>query len=614
MFKGKELLLEIINNALLAYQSGSSEQQIAFTNTELKAFLSTYKNPSEDIIHLSDEMLKNITEFIDPAEEQKKFSVTIKYLRGIAQLNQNKESKLEFNEQQKIKLLVLEELVKNVINRNEYLIEHLKSRSEKEINNYRLILSKIQNEKLFTAEDYDIINNIVQVEIPNNAENNLDLIFTYMNEFNARKLKNIKENKEVKKEIKLEKEEGTKKDRTQTIKEIITSLGIVYDELNMPVKLKLLGIKDLDALSNFAQYLKEKEVINKLNSGNIHGLTYLLINSNINIIEEIIADFDGSSAEFKKLLNTGTAIFSEKALNNFKKNKEIFKKYQVSLNKLIRNNIEIFTINPDYLISVIRLLEQNNINVITIFEKIPFLFEPRNQNIVEKNLKILDMYGLDLNIIFGEENPNYALLGSMDLASKLDFFIEVGLNEQIHQSNAPGIELKNLITKRIYYAYKNNYGVWSNETQYLNEKDAELPFEITRVSVPKTLKVENEEYNQIISKNDFIIDEEIIEHIKTNHPIMLLVDEAYRAAIYTEAPLGILKRKTEYVFGTQIISRLKVFKIFQILIDLNVEEKEALFFAITYNTILEPHEYEFIQEAVSKIEIGDNYDRILKAA
>ena len=38
MLKGKELLLEIINNALLAYQSGSNEQQIAFNNTELKAF------------------------------------------------------------------------------------------------------------------------------------------------------------------------------------------------------------------------------------------------------------------------------------------------------------------------------------------------------------------------------------------------------------------------------------------------------------------------------------------------------------------------------------------------------------------------------------------------
>ena len=57
-----------------------------------------------------------------------------------------------FNEQQKIKLIALEELIKNVIQHNEYLIEHSKTRSEKEINKYRKILSKIQNEEIFTEK------------------------------------------------------------------------------------------------------------------------------------------------------------------------------------------------------------------------------------------------------------------------------------------------------------------------------------------------------------------------------------------------------------------------------------------------------------------------------
>ena len=42
--------------------------------------------------------------------------------------------------------------------------------------------------------------------------------------------------------------------------------------------------------------------------------------------------------------------------------------------------------------------------------------------------------------------------------------------------------------------------------------------------------------------------------------------------------------------------------------------KRSIIFAITYNTILEPHEYDFINDAVSKIEIGDNYDQLLKTA
>ena len=150
-------------------------------------------------------------------------------------------------------------------------------------------------------------------------------------------------------------------------------------------------------------------------------------------------------------------------------------------------------------------------------------------------------------------------MGSWNLASKLDFFIEVGLNEQIHKSNDPGLELKNLITKRIYYAYKNNYGVWTNGSQYLSKQDESLPFEITRVSVPKILKVENEEYDQIILKNDFLITEEIIEQIKrlSNHH---LIDEAYRAAIYTEAPVGILKERLNMFLAPKLFLVLKYLK------------------------------------------------------
>ena len=68
-----------------------------------------------------------------------------------------------------------------------------------------------------------------------------------MNEFNARKLQNKKEEQ---KEIK----EVSKNDRTVIIKEIVNSLGINYDTLNMQVKLKFLGIKDLESFSNLAKF------------------------------------------------------------------------------------------------------------------------------------------------------------------------------------------------------------------------------------------------------------------------------------------------------------------------------------------------------------------------
>ena len=119
MLKGKKILEEIINQALLEYQSGSDEQKLAFDNTELKAFLATFKNPFEDIKNLSDGMLNSITKHIDPEESRKKFGVTIKYIRGIAKINADKENKIAFSNEQKEKLIELEELIKKVIEKNE---------------------------------------------------------------------------------------------------------------------------------------------------------------------------------------------------------------------------------------------------------------------------------------------------------------------------------------------------------------------------------------------------------------------------------------------------------------------------------------------------------------
>ena len=59
----------------------------------------------------------------------------------------------------------------------------------------------------------------------------------------------------------------------------------------MQVKLKFLGIKDLESFSNLAKFLKE-EIVNKIDSPNITGLIYLLTNSNKNLIDEVITEFE----------------------------------------------------------------------------------------------------------------------------------------------------------------------------------------------------------------------------------------------------------------------------------------------------------------------------------
>lgn len=635
MLKGKKILEEIINQALLEYQSGSDEQKLAFDNTELKAFLATFKNPFEDIKNLSDGMLNSITKHIDPEESRKKFGVTIKYIRGIAKINADKENKIAFSNEQKEKLIELEELIKKVIEKNEYLANNIKERSDKQIENYRHILVNIQNDKIFIADDYNIVEKIVREETVVTAESNLDVIFSYMNEHNSRKFKELKKstnlnidesndifesvirNENVVTETKL-----VEAERTQKIKELIATLGYNYDELEISLKLKLIAVKDLDRLKKIAEILISKNLIRDLKPGNVHGLVYLLINTTPEIINDALEFLETkyniavNTIEFKKIMNTATIMFTEEGLLNFKANTLFLK--NIEIKKIIRNNISLLTTNPKKLKKLLSKLEKKGADVSEILHKCPNVFATK----IEKNLKILEMYGFDLESFFAEENPSYSVLCSAKLDAKLDQFIEVGLNDYIHEhSSKVAATLKSLIVKRVYYSFKNNLNVWStypNVEKKLDRTSEEnlkelYPTELISSPLPEITHTENQEYNNAIDESKIVISDFEIENIKSAYPMMELVDEGYRAAIYTNAPKGLLKRKTELVFGTQIISRPKAFKAFKTLMDLNISEKEALLYAITYNTLLEPHEYDFIKDAVERIGV-DRENGLFKAA
>ncbi len=651
MLKGKEILLEIINNALLTEQIGSDVQQLAFDTTELKAFLTNYKNPPEDIIHLTDGMLNNISKQIGDNEESKKFIAMIKYIRGVAQLNGEKQTKINLSEDQLLKLKELEDLINKVIQKNELITKNVKERSEKQLSDYRKIITIVNSEEIFTVEDYDIIEEIIRIETPTEAESNLDSIFTYLNEFNSRKLQEIimKEEKPEKREVinvvknvvqepsildvddqndifnsvvrtSSPSKQNTnieEAERTQRIKEIISCLGYNYDELPITMKLKLIAIKDLNNLNLLADKIKEyPEILNSIKPSNINLLIYMLTNTSAAIIEDVINilkikyNIELPSFEFTKMINTGISIFSEKGYSNFKTNVEIFDKYEVSVKKIITDNILLLTTDTKKLKNITTKFHKRGSDIKKIFDECSNLFLNTSKDIptlVEKNLNVLEMYGFDTESLLVEENPSFSLLHSRDLASKLDQFIEVGLNETIHKDpTKAGNAFKTLIIKRIYYAYKNNYEVWASPKDNINisENTTELNLEM-----PIT---QNETYNKAIINSQLVISDTEIEKIKSEYEVMEIVDEGYRAAIYTDAPMGLLKRKTEFIFGTQIISRPKVFRVFKILINLDVELKEALLYAIIHNSVLEPHEHEFVKEAVARIGVTKDYDRIPK--
>jgi len=683
MLSGKELLISIIKPALSTLDNNQI-QQIAFDNAELNTFLNNFNHP-EDIINLTESALNNLVNNLEPLEARNYFLGNIKFIKGLAELAKQNQTKLNLNKNQLLNLEELKELIKLTISRNEYNIQNAKEKSENQISDYRKILGIVQKEELFTENDYNIIEKIVRSETPNDVDNNLDKIYSFVNEFNARKLSEIytgiKEKQYIKPNITINltpiklieepeevivteriiedynKEEAIEEievtplnfedtdpfqdifssinlrkkkpstklvdaEHTQKLKEILSYLGYNYDILEDELKLKLTS-EDLTKMEEFAKYLKEenKVILSKIKTNNIYSSIFILTKSSKQRIELILSTLynyfgiKSAGGELFKIVNNATTIFSEQGCQNFVENAKIFKQYNVLINNIIDKNINFLHIDNEELLFNIDLLINYGADISILIDKCNLSLYTHNSfnsfsSLIKKNLDVLKQYCFDLKLFFEEKNSCYTILNSVDLASKIDQFIEVGLNEFIHSnSKNSGNILKTLIIKRIYYAYKNKMPVWENiNIEYKRLKDCNFGDEDSRLTF--------QEFNQLkkyIKDEDSIINESEINMIKSDYSIMELIDEGNRPAIYSNSPLTLIKRKLELIFDTQIISRPKAFRVFKLLMADGFNEKQALLYALVYNSILEENEFIFIKNLVERMGVEKKDDELFRA-
>lgn len=683
MLSGKELLISIIKPALSTLDNNQI-QQIAFDNAELNTFLNNFNHP-EDIINLTESALNNLVNNLEPLEARNYFLGNIKFIKGLAELAKQNQTKLNLNKNQLLNLEELKELIKLTISRTEYNIQNAKEKSENQISDYRKILGIVQKEELFTENDYNIIEKIVRSETPNDVDNNLDKIYSFVNEFNARKLSEIytgiKEKQYIKPNITINltpiklieepeevivteriiedynKEEAIEEievtplnfedtdpfqdifssinlrkkkpstklvdaEHTQKLKEILSYLGYNYDILEDELKLKLTS-EDLTKMEEFAKYLKEenKVILSKIKTNNFYSLIFILTKSSKQRIELILSTLynyfgiKSARGELFKIVNNATTIFSEQGCQNFVENAKIFKQYNVLINNIIDKNINFLHIDNEELLFNIDLLINYGADISILIDKCNLSLYTHNSfnsfsSLIKKNLDVLKQYCFDLKLFFEEKNSCYTILNSVDLASKIDQFIEVGLNEFIHSnSKNSGNILKTLIIKRIYYAYKNKMPVWENiNIEYKRLKDCNFGDEDSRLTF--------QEFNQLkkyIKDEDSIINESEINMIKSDYSIMELIDEGNRPAIYSNSPLTLIKRKLELIFDTQIISRPKAFRVFKLLMADGFNEKQALLYALVYNSILEENEFIFIKNLVERMGVEKKDDELFRA-
>ena len=113
MLSGKEFLMSIIKPTLVSFDN-TQIQQMIFDNTELNTFLTNFNLP-EDIINLSDAMLNNLLNNLEPEEARSYFLGNIKFIKGLAQLSQQNKAKLNLDKNQLLNLEELKELIKITI-------------------------------------------------------------------------------------------------------------------------------------------------------------------------------------------------------------------------------------------------------------------------------------------------------------------------------------------------------------------------------------------------------------------------------------------------------------------------------------------------------------------
>lgn len=570
-------------------------------NDSIKLANETADNRYNFITLLDENELKTLVASTDKtSDEQKDYLAPLIFIKKMLELN----SKCKLDEKTQIPLLQeLLGLINLKIDDNNKKIEISKNAFDNSKEKYRHLKEKLEKSIILSEDDFDTVDEVIEkCDLPDYGNKLLDAM-KYLNEYNMALLQKTNNQAEEKENNISDLEKG------QKLKELMTLLGYDYDKFDEYSKTMLLKAKDLDKLQEFINYLITSQFNNYFNKTNIHGLCYLLINSNEDSIKTMldtlknIYHFDDE--DIKGLVNRATPIFDDGAYNNAVNNINILLKYGVPLSafkNIIKDSISFIYNNSETLAQNLEYLKSKGVDVNKLLADSKSCLKTGPERMVS-NLDILEKYGFDISK--STDFKSYTVLAGENIEDMLDGFIELGLNEYIHESPSKTLSsLKTLLIKRIYYSFKKGLPVWSNR------KNAYQKYLIKPISLPNTYNDEeigkempensrktNYLYDAIIADQGKTLSEEEIAELVDKYPILNKCESLKSSG--DNSSLGKIKSQTELMFKDKIISRLKTYRAFNILTSKDVEPNEALLYALTYNSILTEEEYNNITAVVT---------------
>lgn len=472
---------------------------------------------------------------------------------------------------------------------------------------------RLDNNKSLLENDYDLLEKIIYLFEKDDADVLFEEAMDYLNRYNISLIRKYskkekkkvvykkvgdsnsinvtpfenmvsfdyvpKEKTRVNKKRKVEDKSELKREETKDIKKLFNDYGFDYENV---CRIYADEIKNLnfDETKEFLEYLNDNSILKDADkNGKILGL--LLTKSNLNKFRDandiLRNKYSLNDKSIEQILKRYTLVYCDDEINNFTNNVQLLNLCGIKdINVVISDNIMFLLNNYNDNLNVYNKLNDMGINANNLFKNALNVVSINNE-LLFKNINVLCSYGFDLRD--EEDYKSFSVLLINDLARTLDMFIEMGYSEFIHDK--PELTLRNiksLIIKRILFAYKNNLNIWDNV------KD-DSPNKI------------NYEYEKFIKNRNVLNDSEINLLIK-EHPILSLLDSGMRITTFNESYFASIKRKTELVFNNKIVSRIKTYSVFKVLIDNKVKEENALLYALTYNMDLNEYEYDMLKKVV----------------
>ena len=380
---------------------------------------------------------------------------------------------------------------------------------------------------------------------------------------------------EPQEEVKVEEAPSAPVNETKLDVGAVTSLlavyGIKYDKLDEVVKAQLLK-GNLDKYREILEKLKSIDVLDHL-SKNPEILVQIVLYSSSKIIDDVVniigndlsVDEDDKVITTKIVFDTMPSVFmdSEGNYQNFMENVKCFKSYGIDLIHLFDFSKEIFVADNER---------------------------------ITNNYTVVRDYDLTVN----DRNAKYLLL-LPNIAMKLDYYIESVYKDNMKGSNGEtfdGTEFIKLYPgklnvvcdetiKRLRYSSENGKKIFGSKEKSLAGEITNMKVDILNLDDAYRRNFFNNEFDTI--SRDEVSDYERL--IMEDQHVNLNIDDYVNK-------LENLRSGLRYVIEGVNVSRNKVLRNYNILINNGVDKEKALLFAVCHNLVITHDEYNTLKNYI----------------